>query len=103
MKAHPGTLALINWLSAPFGTAEYILKNFGVEGKDFTLDADGNPILNEVRPQERPRSRERPEHHVQPRSASISTRAPRRHEVHQRDGEKAARIRLAQPHQRHVL
>ncbi|MGA7204589.1 MAG: sugar ABC transporter substrate-binding protein, partial [Specibacter sp.] len=40
-------LALINWLSAPFGTEEYLLKNYGVEGKDFTLDKDGNPILNE--------------------------------------------------------
>jgi putative aldouronate transport system substrate-binding protein len=39
-------LALINWLSAPFGTEEYLMKNYGVEGKDFTLDSDGNPILN---------------------------------------------------------
>jgi len=39
-------LALINWLSAPFGTDEYLMKNYGVEGKDFSLDKDGNPILN---------------------------------------------------------
>lgn len=39
-------LALVNWLSAPFGTEEYLLKNYGVEGKDFDLDPDGNPILN---------------------------------------------------------
>ncbi|WP_243400038.1 hypothetical protein [Arthrobacter glacialis] len=40
-------LALVNWLSAPFGTTEYLQKNFGTEGKDFTFDADGNPILTE--------------------------------------------------------
>lgn len=39
-------LALVNWLSAPFGTEEYLAKNYGVKGKDFDLDADGNPILN---------------------------------------------------------
>lgn len=40
-------LELINWLSAPFGTTEYLQKNYGSEGKDFTFDADGNPILTE--------------------------------------------------------
>ncbi|WP_026553930.1 sugar ABC transporter substrate-binding protein [Arthrobacter sp. 35W] len=40
-------LALINYLSAPFGTAEYLQKNFGEEGKDFTFDDKGNPILTE--------------------------------------------------------
>lgn len=40
-------LALIDWLSAPFGTDEYLLKNYGTEGKDFDFDKDGNPILNE--------------------------------------------------------
>lgn len=39
-------LALVNWLSAPFGTEEYLAKNYGVAGKDFDYDADGNPILN---------------------------------------------------------
>ncbi len=37
-------LALVNWLSAPFGTEEYLMKNYGVAGKDFDLDKDGNPI-----------------------------------------------------------
>lgn len=41
-------LALVNWLSAPFGTEEYLAKNFGAEGEDFTLDKDGNPILTEA-------------------------------------------------------
>ena len=38
-------LNLINWMSAPFGTDEYVMKNYGVEGKDFEYDANGNPIL----------------------------------------------------------
>ena len=40
-------LALINWLSAPFGTEEYLMKNFGEEGKDFTFDNKGNPIMTD--------------------------------------------------------
>lgn len=39
-------LELINWLSAPFGTEEYLMKNYGVEGKDFAFNKDGNPILS---------------------------------------------------------
>ncbi|MDO5753021.1 twin-arginine translocation signal domain-containing protein [Arthrobacter sp.] len=38
-------LELVNWLSAPFGTEEYLMKNYGQAGKDFDFDADGNPIL----------------------------------------------------------
>ena len=37
-------LEVLNWLAAPFGTAEYLLKIYGVEGADFTYDAKGNPI-----------------------------------------------------------
>ncbi|MCI9888321.1 sugar ABC transporter substrate-binding protein [Micrococcales bacterium 31B] len=37
-------LALINWLSAPFGTEEYLTKNYGVEGQQFERDASGNPV-----------------------------------------------------------
>lgn len=40
-------LALINYLSAPFGTAEYIQKNYGETGQDYTLDGAGNPVLSE--------------------------------------------------------
>ncbi|WP_115787982.1 sugar ABC transporter substrate-binding protein [Arthrobacter silvisoli] len=40
-------LALINYLSAPFGTVEYMQKNFGEAGKDYSLDAKGNPQLTE--------------------------------------------------------
>ncbi len=38
-------LSLINFLSAPFGTAEYVQKNFGAADQDFTLDGNGNPTL----------------------------------------------------------
>lgn len=38
-------LQLLNWLAAPFGTKEYITKNYGFEGIDFNFDANGNPIL----------------------------------------------------------
>ncbi|MGH2363769.1 MAG: hypothetical protein ACRDHX_03850 [Chloroflexota bacterium] len=37
-------LEVLNWLAAPFGTAEYLLKIYGVEGIDFKYDAHGNPI-----------------------------------------------------------
>jgi putative aldouronate transport system substrate-binding protein len=40
-------LALINYLSAPFGTAEYMQKNYGETGQDYTLDGAGNPVLSE--------------------------------------------------------
>lgn len=36
-------LALINWLSAPFGTVEYMQKNYGTEGTDYEL-RDGNYV-----------------------------------------------------------
>ncbi len=39
-------LALINYLSAPFGTKEYLQKNFGTAGQQYTLDAKKNPVLN---------------------------------------------------------
>lgn len=40
-------LALINYLSAPFGTVEYLQKNYGEIGQDYTLDGGGNPVLTE--------------------------------------------------------
>ncbi|MGP5716994.1 sugar ABC transporter substrate-binding protein [Brachybacterium tyrofermentans] len=36
-------LGLVNYLSAPFGTAEYMQKAFGSEGDDYTLE-DGNYV-----------------------------------------------------------
>lgn len=35
-------LALVNWLSAPFGSAEYVQKQYGVEGEDWTRDDQGD-------------------------------------------------------------
>jgi putative aldouronate transport system substrate-binding protein len=44
-KAEPDRLKMLlrvcNYLAAPFGTTEYELKTFGIEGADFTRTADG--------------------------------------------------------------
>ncbi|WP_164234216.1 extracellular solute-binding protein [Microbacterium hydrocarbonoxydans] len=37
-------LGVANLLAAPFGSEEYLLINYGVEGADYTLDGDGNPL-----------------------------------------------------------
>ncbi len=36
-------LRVLNYLSAPFGSEEYMVTKFGVEGKDFTYDDRGSP------------------------------------------------------------
>lgn len=38
-------LALADFAASPFGSQEYTLINYGVEGTDFTRDAKGNPAL----------------------------------------------------------
>ncbi|MFI6864393.1 hypothetical protein ACIBKZ_31625 [Streptomyces sp. NPDC050421] len=38
-------LAFADFAASPFGSLEYTLINYGVEGKDFTRDAEGNPAL----------------------------------------------------------
>jgi putative aldouronate transport system substrate-binding protein len=38
-------LRILNWLAAPFGSAEDQLLTFGVNGTDYTLDSKGNPTL----------------------------------------------------------
>ncbi|MEU1469313.1 extracellular solute-binding protein [Streptomyces sp. NPDC005761] len=38
-------LAFADFAASPFGSLEYTLINYGVEGKDFTRDAKGNPAL----------------------------------------------------------
>lgn len=38
-------LALADFAASPFGSEEYTLINYGVEGKDFTRDAKGSPAL----------------------------------------------------------
>jgi putative aldouronate transport system substrate-binding protein len=47
-------LALVNYLSAPFGTKEYLQKNFGTAGQQYTLDANKNPVLNSAGNQQAP-------------------------------------------------
>jgi hypothetical protein len=38
-------LRFFNFLAAPFGSEEYLLINYGVPGKDFNFDDQGNPVL----------------------------------------------------------
>ena len=38
-------LRIMNFMASPFGSEEYQLLNFGVQGTDFDLDANGNPAL----------------------------------------------------------
>jgi putative aldouronate transport system substrate-binding protein len=38
-------LKLCNWLAAPFGSAEYLMKNYGVEGVDWQRNAAGDAAL----------------------------------------------------------
>ena len=40
-------LRILNYLAAPFGSQEDLLLTFGVEGTDYTLDAQGNPVLTD--------------------------------------------------------
>jgi putative aldouronate transport system substrate-binding protein len=37
-------LGVLNFLAAPIGSEEHLLKNYGAEGSDYTFDDNGNPI-----------------------------------------------------------
>ncbi|WP_026530204.1 extracellular solute-binding protein [Haematomicrobium sanguinis] len=37
-------LGVANFMAAPFGSAEYLLYTFGVEGQDYTMDENNNPV-----------------------------------------------------------
>jgi putative aldouronate transport system substrate-binding protein len=37
-------LRIMNYLAAPFGTAEDLLLSYGQAGSDYTVDAEGNPV-----------------------------------------------------------
>jgi putative aldouronate transport system substrate-binding protein len=41
-------LRALNWAAAPFGTKEYELRQYGVEGKHFTRSSDGTPVTNDL-------------------------------------------------------
>lgn len=47
-------LALVNYLSAPFGTKEYLQKNFGTAGQQYNLDGQKNPVLTSAGNQQAP-------------------------------------------------
>jgi putative aldouronate transport system substrate-binding protein len=40
-------LRVLNWLAAPLGTAEYLLKTYGLKDVHWTPDDKGNPILTD--------------------------------------------------------
>lgn len=40
-------LRILNWLSAPYGSEEWLYKNCGIEGTHFEFDENGFPITNE--------------------------------------------------------
>lgn len=40
-------LRMLNYLAAPFGTAEYLYRWYGTEGVDHTVNADGDPVLTQ--------------------------------------------------------
>lgn len=44
-------LAMVNWMSVPFGTEEYLFRKYGLEGRHYNLE-DGNPIPTKVGVQE---------------------------------------------------
>lgn len=41
-------LRVISWCSAPFGTEEYVLREYGLEGKHHTRDASGGPAKSDL-------------------------------------------------------
>ncbi|WP_117214341.1 extracellular solute-binding protein [Allorhizocola rhizosphaerae] len=41
-------LKICDWMAAPFGSAEYLLKNYGVEDIDWKRNADGDPVQTDT-------------------------------------------------------
>lgn len=41
----PALLSMLNYLAAPFGTKEFLAKEYGAAGVTHALDAKGNPVL----------------------------------------------------------
>ena len=41
-------LGILNYMVAPFGTREYLLLNYGVQDRDFSIGATGNPTLTQA-------------------------------------------------------
>jgi putative aldouronate transport system substrate-binding protein len=40
-------LRVLNWIASPFGTEEAQITQYGIEGRDFTFDDRGNPVIND--------------------------------------------------------
>ena len=40
-------LRVLDWLASPFGSQEYLLRNYGLEDQHWTPDANGNPVLTD--------------------------------------------------------
>jgi putative aldouronate transport system substrate-binding protein len=45
-------LRILNFFASPFGSEEHMLVNYGVPDVDYTLDANGNPVLTQQGQQE---------------------------------------------------
>jgi len=43
----PALLSILNYLAAPFGTVEFLNKEYGEKGASYTTDAKGNPMRTE--------------------------------------------------------
>ena len=41
-------LRVLDYIAAPFGSQEFLLVNYGVQGRDWDPDDNGNPILNKT-------------------------------------------------------
>ncbi len=39
---------MLNWLAAPFGSAEHYFRTFGEEGVDHTINGDGDPVKTKL-------------------------------------------------------
>jgi putative aldouronate transport system substrate-binding protein len=45
-------LRILNFFASPFGSQEHMLANYGVKDVDYTVDANGNPVLTQQGQQE---------------------------------------------------
>jgi putative aldouronate transport system substrate-binding protein len=41
-------LRILDWFASPFGSQEYHLKTYGIEGRDFNFNEMGNPIVTDL-------------------------------------------------------
>jgi putative aldouronate transport system substrate-binding protein len=41
-------LRILDYVAAPFGSQEFLLVNYGIQGRDWDPDSNGNPIMNKT-------------------------------------------------------